>query len=79
MQTAGDGWTTVNVVPLAAGIFVDLGELETVDPRPVVCLLHQQQGTDTRVVLGVLDGHAGVVDPVADAHRISWTTAWGPR
>ncbi|WP_139360984.1 hypothetical protein [Mycobacterium sp. D16R24] len=72
-------WTTINVAPLAPGIFVDSGsDLETKEPRPVVCLLHQSKGTDSRVVLGVLDAYAGVVDPIADVHRITWHPNWGP-
>lgn len=72
------GWTTINVAPMAPGISVDLGEVEIKEARPVVCLLHQTKGDDTRVVLGVLDAHTGGVAPIADAHRITWHPNWGP-
>lgn len=72
------GWTTINVVPIAPGISVDTGDMEIREARPAVCLLQQAQGAETRVVLGVLDAHAGVVDPIAAAHRIAWNETWGP-
>lgn len=73
------GWTTVHVAPIAPGISVDTGDDQgTREPRPVVCLLHQTNGPETRVVLGVLDAHTGGVAPIAEMHRISWQPNWGP-
>ena len=58
-------WRTTSITPLAPGITVTLSYDEGGENNwPAIALLQQVNGDRERIVLGVLNGNTGTVDPV---------------